>query len=107
MIPSWGEPPRYQLMLEDWEVPQNGSSQQFEIRLDERLCEINCEYHEKRTTSRLAPLEILPLRRGSWGEFARDRQAKLGGIEQYKHPCLLPNLEVAAKVASRFQASGN
>lgn len=108
MIPSWGEPPRYQLMLEDWEVPPNGSSQQFEVRLDERLGELNCEYLEKRTTARLAPLEILPLRRGSWGEFARDRQAKLGGsIEQYKHPCLLPNLEVAAKVASRFQASGN
>ena len=108
LIPSWGEPPRYQLMLEDWEVPQTGSSRQFEIRLDERLCEINCEYHEKRTTSRLAPLEILPLRRGSWKEFARDRQAKLGGsIEQYKHPCLLPNLETASKVAARFQVNGN
>jgi hypothetical protein len=108
MIPTWGEPPRYQLMLEDWEVPQNGSSRQFETRLDERLCEINCEYHEKRTTSRLAPLEILPLRRGSWNEFARDRQAKLGGsIEQYKHPCLLPNLDQASKVATRFQVNGN
>ena len=108
LIPSWGEPPRYRLMLEDWEVPQNGSSQRFETRLDERLCEINCEYHEKRTTSRLAPLEILPLRRGSWKEFARDRQAKLGGsIEQYKHPCLLPNLEVASRVANRFQVNGN
>ena len=108
LIPSWGEPPRYQLMLEDWEVPQNGSERRFETRLDERLCEINCEYHEKRTTSRLAPLEILPLRRGSWKEFAQDRQAKLGGsIEQYKHPCLLPNLEVASRVANRFQVNGN
>ena len=108
MIPSWGEPPRYQLMLEDWEVPPNGSSRQFEMRLDERLCELNCEYQEKRTTARLAPLEILPLRRGSWGEFAHDRQAKLGGsIEQYKHPCLLPNLEAASKVASRFRVNGN
>lgn len=108
LIPSWGEPPRYQLMLEDWEVPQNGSSRPFETRLDERLCEINCEYHEKRTTSRLAPLEILPLRRGSWKEFARDRQSKLGGsIEQYKHPCLLPNLETASKVASQFQVNGD
>lgn len=108
MIPSWGEPPRYQLMLEDWEVPQNGSSREFETRLDERLCEINCEYQEKRTTARLAPLEILPLRRGSWSEFARERQARRGGsIEQYKHPCLLPNLEAASKVANRFQVNGN
>ena len=108
LIPSWGEPPRYRLMLEDWEVPPNGRSRQFETRLDERLCELNCEYQEKRTTFRLAPLEILPLRRGSWGEFARDRQAKLGGsIEQYKHPCLLPNLDLASQVASRFRLDDN
>lgn len=108
LIPAWGEPPRYQLMLEDWEVPPNGRAPQFESRLDERLCELNCEYQEKRTTSRLAPLEILPLRRGSWNEFARDRQAKLGGsIEQYKHPCLLPNLDLASQIASRFQVNGN
>lgn len=108
LIPSWGKPPRYQLMLEDWEVPPNGRAPQFEARLDERLCELNCEYQEKRTTSRLAPVQILPVRRGSWGEFASDRQAKLGGsIEQYKHPCLLPNLELASRVASRFQVSNN
>lgn len=108
MIPSWGEPPRYQLMLEDWEVPPNGRAPQFEARLDERLCELNCEYQEKRTTSRLAPVELLPVRRGSWSEFATDRQAKLGGsIEQYKHPCLLPNLDQASKVADRFQVNDN
>ncbi|NQV26474.1 MAG: GH3 auxin-responsive promoter family protein [Rhodopirellula sp.] len=108
MIPSWGEPPRYQLMLEDWEIPPNKSSRQFETRLDERLCELNCEYHEKRSTARLAPLEILPLRRGSWAEFARERQAKLGGsIEQYKHPCLLPNLDQASQIARRFQVNGH
>jgi len=108
LIPSWGEPPRYQLMLEDWELPPNGRAPQFEARLDERLCELNCEYQEKRSTSRLAPVEILPVRRGSWSEFATDRQAKLGGsIEQYKHPCLLPNLDQASEIADRFQVNGH
>ena len=95
-------------MLEDWELPPNGRAPQFEARLDERLCELNCEYQEKRSTSRLAPVEILPVRRGSWSEFATDRQAKLGGsIEQYKHPCLLPNLDQASEIADRFQVNGH
>ncbi|MDA1163447.1 MAG: GH3 auxin-responsive promoter family protein [Planctomycetota bacterium] len=107
LIPSWGKPPRYQLMLEDWELPPNGRKSQFEARLDERLCELNCEYQEKRTTARLNPVEILPVRCGSWVAFARDRQAKLGGsIEQYKHPCLLPDLDLASAIADRFRVNG-
>jgi len=109
LIPSWGDPPGYRLMLEQRELPsaaQNSSGGGFEARLDERLCELNYEYRDKRSTSRLAPVRILALKDGSWTAFARERQQKLGGtIEQYKHPCLLPNLETAAQVASSFAAS--
>lgn len=108
MIPSWGEPPRYRLLLEDWEIPSSERASLFEARLDQRLCELNCEYLEKRSTARLAQVEILPVRRGCWTDFAKERQSKLGGsIEQYKHPCLLPNLEVAAAMAERFAVNGH
>jgi hypothetical protein len=103
LIPVWGEPPYYRLLLEEGEVPSAGRLQKFEELLDRRLGEQNCEYREKRDTGRLAPLRVLPLRSGSWTEFARQRRAKIGGsVEQYKHPCLLPRLEVAEKMASEF-----
>ena len=103
LIPVWDEPPFYRLLLEDGEVPSPGKLAEFEELLDSRLGEQNCEYREKRETGRLAPLRVLPLRRGSWTEFARQRREKIGGsVEQYKHPCLLPRLEAAEKMAREF-----
>ena len=107
-MPSWGQPPSYRLLVEDSELIAAGAVSEFEQRLDERLCELNCEYGEKRSTGRLQQARITKLRSGSWSEFARQRQSRLGGsIEQYKHPCLLPNLDLASQIASQFQVNGN
>jgi hypothetical protein len=104
IAPTWGEPPRYELMLESSELPVNGTKSRFEQRVDARLCELNCEYEEKRGTGRLAALRIVTLKNGSWSEFAAQRQSRLGGsIEQYKHPCLLPTLEHAANLKEQFE----
>ena len=98
LIPVWGEPPHYELSLDDSELPASEQIPGFEQRLDEQLSQLNCEYQEKRSTGRLKPIRVRRLRPGSWSEFARQRQSRLGGsIEQYKHPCLLPNLETAAQ----------
>ena len=103
LIPVWGEPPYYRLLLEDSELPSPEARGRFEELLDRRLGEQNCEYEEKRKTGRLAPLKVLPLRNGSWTEFAAQRREKIGGsVEQYKHPCLLPRLEIAQKMAHDF-----
>ena len=103
LIPVWGDPPCYRLLLEHPEVPSEKSLRQFEDTLDNRLGERNCEYREKRETGRLAPLRVLPLRAGSWTEFARQRQEKAGGsMEQYKHPCLLPRIEIAEQIRREF-----
>lgn len=102
-IPVWGDPPAYRLLLESPEVPADQRLRQFEEALDDRLSEQNCEYREKRQTGRLAPLRVLPLRNGSWTEFAQQRQKTTGGsVEQYKHPCLLPQMEVAEQVRREF-----
>ncbi len=103
LVPKWGEPPRYQLLIEGSDLPPSEARLPFEQHLDERLQELNCEYREKRQTGRLSPTVIQALREGSWREFAQQRQSRLGGsIEQYKHPCLLPNLETAARVTEQF-----
>jgi hypothetical protein len=106
LIPAWGDPPGYRLLLEKQDVPAPEQLERFERRLDERLRELNCEYDEKRGTSRLQRLSVLPLAEGSWAAFAASRQQKLGGsIEQYKHPCLLPNMQAAAEAVKQFQHS--
>lgn len=103
LAPVWGHPPGYRLLLEDWELPRSESLNDFEIALDARLMELNCEYREKRDSGRLQALRVQSLGSGSWKKFARERQSRLGGsIEQYKHPCLLANLDLAASVVSRF-----
>jgi hypothetical protein len=104
LAPTWGQPPRYELMLESSELPGRDAKNKFEARVDARLCELNCEYQEKRGTGRLDPVRIATLKNGSWTQFAAQRQSSLGGsIEQYKHPCLLPNLEHAATMKKQFE----
>ncbi len=98
VIPAWGEPPCYQLLMENVDLLTLGNAEQMLAQADARLQSLNCEYQEKRQTGRLAPMRLVRLQDGAWQKFARQRQAKLGGsIEQYKHPCLIPDLEVVAR----------
>jgi len=103
VAPVWGQPPGYRLLLEDWELPPSARLTDFEAALDTRLMDLNCEYREKRDTGRLLPLQVQVLKNGSWEKFARERQSRVGGsVEQYKHPCLLASLDLAASVCGRF-----
>ncbi|HBL47127.1 MAG TPA: auxin-responsive protein, partial [Planctomycetaceae bacterium] len=71
--------------------------------LDQQLQETNCEYAEKRQSGRLALPVACELTAGTWARFAAERQQKLGGsIEQYKHPCLIPELDYAQQILQRF-----
>jgi hypothetical protein len=98
LTPVWGEPPYYQLLLEARDLPPASLGEQLAQTIDSKLRELNCEYQEKRSTGRLDPLRLSRLTDGSWRRFAEQRQASLGGsIEQYKHPCLMPDLEAVAR----------
>lgn len=98
LTPVWGEPPYYQLLLEARDMPPPQLGEQLASSIDAKLQVLNCEYQEKRSTDRLAPLRLARLTDGSWRRFAEQRQARLGGsIEQYKHPCLMPDLEAVAR----------
>lgn len=94
VAPTWGEPPRYQLLVEENDLPSREVGEQLALAVDRQLQALNCEYNEKRKTARLAPLECAFLRPGTWTSFAQQRQSRVGGsVEQYKHPCLIPDLE--------------
>ena len=98
VLPEWGGPPLYRLLIEARDLGDSREAADLlAAAVDARLQRINCEYENKRTTLRLGPMRAALLPPGSWLEFQRRRLAKSGGtMEQYKQPCLLPDLEALA-----------
>jgi hypothetical protein len=70
-------------------------------RLDGRLRELNIEYDSKRGTNRLGPVKLAPLPAGFWTAWDRERLKRNGGaMEQYKHPCLIPDPKFAEQASA-------
>jgi hypothetical protein len=106
VAPVWSEPPYYQLLAEERDFSAPDVIEQFVARVDARLQEINCEYRDKRQTGRLARMTFLSLPDGAWRQFTRQRQQSLGGsLEQYKHPCLVPDLKFGEQFLRQFVES--
>lgn len=98
LTPVWGEPPYYQLLIEDCDLPTLEIAERLAALTDAKLQELNCEYQEKRNTGRLDSIRITRLRVGTWRRFAEQRQSRFGGsVEQFKHPCLIPDMDVVAR----------
>ena len=105
MVPAWGDPPRYELMIEKGDLPSQAIVDRFAQTVDSTLQERNCEYAEKRRSGRLDSLRIIPLIEDSWSRMAQVRQSRVGAsVEQYKHPCLIPNIDDGAKLFAELVA---
>ena len=105
--PVWGDPPKYHLHIERADLPAPHLGESLAHRVDDHLKSINCEYREKRATGRLAPLKWIPLPEGTWSLFSQRRREKSGGsLEQYKHPCLVPDLEFSSKLLMELVVPG-
>ncbi len=107
VAPEWGTPPRYLLLTERGATtsgptaPDAAKSVALAIRVDRRLQELNCEYREKRETGRLASLEARTIPVGSWKRLCEERTTRVGGsVEQYKHPCLVPDVRFVERYDS-------
>ena len=96
VTPEWGNPPGYVLYVDESHPGAVNSlhQQSLAAQVDLALCERNVEYREKRETGRLKPIRCERLDRSCWESFTRSRTQRSGGsIEQYKHPCLLPDAQ--------------
>ena len=72
---------------------ESGRALELASALDRRLGEVNIEYASKRSSLRLASVRPQLLAPGTWHQWDRQRLAQSGGTpEQYKHPCLIPDL---------------
>lgn len=94
LLPTWGEPPFYSLLVEEDDLPDDDAANRLANAAEEHLQRQNLEYENRRSTLRLGPIVTRRLPVGSWTEFQRQRLAKSGGTaEQYKQPCLMPDLD--------------
>ena len=90
--PIFGDPPGYVLLLEvgTWQ----NQADRLAHQIDRQLAQMNCEYANRLATGRLAALRIQSLPHGTWRAFRQRRIERLGGsLEQYKHPCLVNDLD--------------
>mgnify|MGYP001072587382 CR=1 FL=1 len=94
MLPIWGDPPRYGLLAETSDLPDEAAADRLAAAVEGRLRELNLEYAAKRDTLRLGPVHTIRIRDGAWAEFQKRRLARGGGtVEQYKQPHLIPDLD--------------
>ena len=94
LAPSWGEPPYYNLLVEEGDVSGDDAGGALAAEVEHCLEAINQEYENRRSTLRLGPIRLRLTTGGSWSRFQKRRLAKSGGtVEQYKQPHLLPDLK--------------
>jgi hypothetical protein len=94
LLPAWDDPPYYNLLVEDADLPAGPVADRFVAEVEAELQRLNCEYENRRHTLRLGPIRIQRLVAGSWADFQKRRLARSGGtVEQYKQPHLMPDLK--------------
>jgi hypothetical protein len=102
LLPTWGDPPFYSLLVEEDDLPSPEVAGRLAAEVEAQLAQLNVEYENKRSTLRLGPVRVRQIPGGSWSDFQRRRLAKSGGtVEQYKQPCLMPDLTVIETFAFR------
>jgi hypothetical protein len=93
LLPAWGEPPYYNLLVEQGDLAEPGAADRLGAAVEGALRGINLEYDNRRATLRLGPTRVCLITAGSWAGFQRRRLARSGGtVEQYKQPHLMPDL---------------
>lgn len=96
LIPVWREDaPYYGLFVESSDVPTPEFRTQFADVVERQLMSSNIEYATKRDSRRLGPVQVHRVADGTWRAWDRERlSTSRGTMEQYKHPCLIPDVEV-------------
>ncbi|HEU5118296.1 MAG TPA: GH3 auxin-responsive promoter family protein, partial [Isosphaeraceae bacterium] len=94
LLPTWGEPPFYSLLVEDDDLRGEGAAERLAKAVEDELNRVNVEYENKRSTLRLGPIVTRRLPAGAWSDFQKRRLMKSGGtVEQYKQPLLMPDIQ--------------
>jgi hypothetical protein len=93
LAPCWDEElPYYGLFIERGDLATREQGLRLAHALEKRLAQVNIEYAAKRASLRLGAVRVAMLATGTWHHWDHQRLARTGGnLEQYKHPCLIPD----------------
>lgn len=106
LLPCWGDPPYYTLLVEETDLPRGAAAERLAAEVEAALMRQNAEYENRRSTLRLGATRLARIVPGSWAQFQRRRLARSGGtVEQYKQPHLIPDLK--AIESFEFVAEGH
>jgi GH3 auxin-responsive promoter len=97
LTPVVEDRPRYVLLVEPH--AHRGRPADLAARVQANLARINEEYGDKCASGRLQPVEVREVPVGTWAAMRCDKSIARGNFEEYKHPCLVNDLDFAARVA--------
>jgi len=90
LVPEWGRPPRYRLLVEHREPAQPDTDGRLAEVFDQALQRLNIEYRSKRSCERLAAVATARLRMGSYATYRRHRGEQGSADAQFKVSSLCP-----------------
>jgi hypothetical protein len=99
LAPIMEQQPRYVLLVEPG--AHRGCAVELAACIQADLEQSNEEYAAKCAGGRLLPVEVREVASGTWSELRREKTRQRGNFEQYKHPCLVGELDFANRFVSR------
>jgi hypothetical protein len=97
-----GDRPGYVLLLESG-IEKRRAADLLRF-VDSQLRQLNCEYADKVQSRRLEPLSLVEIPEGTWDRFRAGRISQRGNLEEYKHPCLVNDLQFAERISTLASA---
>ncbi|MFL5327309.1 MAG: GH3 auxin-responsive promoter family protein [Gemmataceae bacterium] len=99
LAPVWDESCPYYGVFIEADVWHTSEHERVLGEVDAALSANNSEYASKRASGRLGPLRAMMLPPGTWAEWDENRRRVRGSpAEQYKHPCLISDVNFRASL---------
>jgi hypothetical protein len=99
LAPVMEDQPHYVLLVE--RQTHQGRAVELAAHVHRHLALINEEYASKCASGRLQPIQVREVSPGTWAELRRQRTSRRGNFEEYKHPCLVGELDFVERFVGR------
>ncbi|MGD9633262.1 MAG: GH3 auxin-responsive promoter family protein [Pirellulales bacterium] len=96
LAPVMEDRPRYVLLVEP--AAHRGRADDLSHRVQMYLERLNEEYASKCSSGRLLPLAVSEVAPGTWHALRAQKVGERGNLEEYKHACLVNDLEFVARL---------
>ena len=97
LAPVMERHPHYVLLIE--RGLHRGLAAELAARVQANLEQVNEEYAAKCVSGRLLPVEVREVAVGTWNQLRCEKTRRRGSFEQYKHPCLVAELDFVQRLA--------